>query len=401
MTSGHRPGGWQRWLLPVSVWLTVAVASGAMAADVCPPADDGVSLERYSRLDVLDGQVPESAPLTRATLGIGGERMAVAVVTEAARARLAGDWPPLRREARLMLVALESGAVLWELLAAEVAASGARHASDPRLSAALGVSAPLVGADGLLRRLYAGDSLGRVWRVDLPPLERAEDAATHWQLDLLAALAPPLAEGSVRFRLPPDLVRSVDSGGVPFDGLVLASEGASVEAPPGAGNGTFFLRDYAVGPRRAVAPALPVITRADLALVTDMPEAVAGTGAGWFAAFQSPAEVAQHRPHTDGGRVFLMTAAVPDACDEPAPALTYVFNVVDGRPLADTRPGTVAGVGWMGGARLEGREIVLPGRGIALPALSGEGEERYRRRFRAAGVGVSIRYWRNLLLDAD
>ncbi len=394
--QGAARGQWS--LVGALPFLLVAVLASASAVGgpqeaSCGPLAAADELERYTRDDVLAGRLPGDAPITRATLGIGDKRIDIAVVTDAGRDRLAPDWPPLRRRARLMLVALESGARLWELVVAEEATASATHAGDPRLSAALGAASALMGADGVLRRLYVGDAAGRVWRVDLPVIDEESDAVTDWQLDLLAALAPDTAPTSVAFKLPPDLVRSVDSDGVPFDGLVLVSEGAPSAALPARGNGTFFLRDYAVAPRRSSDGALTPITWSDLTTATP-------AAAGWFAPFVKPDEVAQHRPLADGGRVFLITAEATADCDEPPLARTYIFNIADGRPLADTVPGSVAGVGRLGAPRIDDHAIVLPGRGIALPAVEAESLQ-YRKRFTAAGVGTAVSYWRDLLLDAD
>ncbi|MEQ8517279.1 MAG: hypothetical protein RIC38_16905, partial [Chromatocurvus sp.] len=188
--------------------LLLCLAVASVSAD-CPPQGEALAVAGYSREDVLAGRTPRSAAVARATLSIAGERIEAAIVTDAARDQLSGDWPPLRRQTRLMLVALASGDVLWELVLSPQEASHATHASDPRLIAPLGAAAVLSGADGVARRLYAGDRAGRVWRVDLPPLARAADAATDWQVDLLADLARPGAQRSVRFSLAPDLVRSV------------------------------------------------------------------------------------------------------------------------------------------------------------------------------------------------
>lgn len=379
--------------LSAALWLWIAAV--AFASGECPLSGAAASDARYSRDDVLAGRAAQSAAITRATLEVESERIEVAVLTDASREHLGADWPPFRSEARLILVGLSSGDVIWELLLSPQEASRETHAGDPRLSAPLGAAAVLHDAQGVAQRLYVGDLVGQVWRVDLPPLAHAPDAASNWQVDLLADLARKDPAAAVRFSLSPDLVRSVDADGEPFDGLVLTSAGATPGDPQG--NGIFFLRDYAVDARPAEAAPLPVITWSDLALTTTA--APAETGAGWFAGFRNPAEVAQYRPLTDGGRVFLLTA-VPAAECEPPPALAYVLNLTNGRPLVDTLPGTVAGVDWLAEPRLEGRDIVLPGRGIALQPVSGEAA-RYRARFSAAGVFARVSYWRDLLLDTD
>lgn len=378
--------------------LFLCLAAAAFASEECPPPGEAPALERYSLEDVLAGRAPQSAAIARATLSIAGEHVDVAIVTDAARDRLGDNWPPFRRQARLMLVALPSGEVLWELLLSPHEVSHETHAGHPRLAATLGAAGVLRADDGVMQRVYAGDSAGRVWRVDLPPLARAAEAATDWQVELFADLSRQDPAPPVRFSLAPDLVRSIDAEGRPFDGLIMASEGAVSAAPAGIGNGTYFLRDYAIEPRTAVAASGPVITWRDLALSTTASRAQSGSG--WFSAFQNPAEVALYRPHTDGGRVFLMTALAAGECESVLLALTYVLNVSDGRPLIDTLPGSVAGVGRLAGPRIEDGEIVLPGRGIGLRTVSGA-TPGYRARFRAIGIVARVNYWRDLLLDAD
>lgn len=367
----------------------------------CVPTGEEPPPKGYSREDVAAGRQPDTAALDRVLLRIGDKRVNAAVVTDAARDHLDDSWPGFLPHSRLMLVDLDTGRPIREWVQSPHAASHETHAGDPRLSAALGAAAVLQGPDGLARRLYAGDAGGRVWRMDLPPLSKAEDAKTHWQLALLADLSPPAPAGSIQFRVAPDIVRSADSRGTPFDGVLITSEGAASGESGDVGNGLFFLRDYSVQVRRPgdVSPAL--ITWSDLAPSIPPTPSRTGTGAGWFAPFRNGSEVARHRPLADDGRVFLVTASPAATCDEAALALTYVFNLTDGRPYKETVAGSVAGVGRLGGPLIEGRDIVLPGLGVALHRPAEGDDERYQARFTAEGIFVRIAYWRDLLLDAE
>lgn len=383
-------------LLAVTL-LIVALSQGA-ASEECALASEPPVAMRYSPADVIAGRVPADAGIARATLNIDGERVDAAIVTDAARDQLSIDWPPLHSRTRLMLVALASGEVLWELGPPQQGASSALESGDSRTTAPLGAAAVLNGVDGVAYRLYAGDHAGRVWRIELPPLNRASDAADLWQGALFADLTPTGGDPGAGFSLAPDLVRSIDAEGRPFDGIILASGGepAASDSPGTIGGGLFFLRDYVVNLRSPGDEAPPAITVSDL-----MPAPAAmGAGAGWFAGYQRAAEVASHSPYTDGGRVFLITAAKAPECDRPSTIFTYIFNLSDGRPLTDTLPGSVAGMGRLGGPVTDGHDILLPGRGIAVPAMSGE-IPRYRARFHAVGVFTRVSYWRDLLLDAD
>lgn len=383
------------------VFLLAGLSVLAARAD-CPAIDGDPLPGLYSREDVAEGRLPRTAALHQLLLQIGGERIRAAIVTDAARDVLDDSWPAFLPQSRLMLVDLDSGRLIWELVQAPYTTALEAHTSDPRLIASLGAAAVLLGRDGLAQRLYVGDSSGRVWRIDLPPLSTVQASATDWQLTLLADLTPVGLSGSVEFRVAPDLVRSIDSNGRPFDGVLITSEGAITGASGDAGNGLFFLRDYAVQMRRRGEVPPDVITWPDLALPGNAgTRTQAGVGAGWFARFRHDVEVARHRPLTDGGRVFLVTALPATACDEPPLALTYVFNLTDGRPAEETLRGTVASVGRPGGPTIENRAIVLPGLGVALPVGADGGNGRYRRRFNAEGIFARVAYWRDLLLDAE
>jgi len=405
MTAGcQRSAAGITQYIVATVLLLLCNASSLPAQAGCPPNEHNLPSVRYSREDVAAGRLPETAALDRMLLQVGNERLNVAVVTDAGRDLLDDSWPDFRPQSRLMLVALATGRLIWELKQATHATAHAIFRSDPRLTAPFGAAAVLHSRDGLAKRLYVGDGHSRVWRIDLPALPQiqesgVEEAATDWTLTLLADLTPAASDVPLQFRVAPDLVRSIDSNGTPFDGVLITSEGAVAVASDDVGNGLFFLRDYAVHMRGPGEAPPDVITWRDLAPLRS--QGLAGSGAGWFAPFQTGSEIALYRPLTDGGRVFLVTASPASTCGEPALALTYVFNLSDGRPIETTVPGSVAGVGRLGGPIIEGREIVLPGRGVALP-MSVEGENtRFRTRFTAEGIFARIAYWRDFLLDVD
>lgn len=395
-------GKTQHIVATVLVLLCKVAAPSAQAG--CPPGDDSSPPLRYSREDVAAGRLPETAALNRMLLRVDNERVSVAIVTDAGRDLLDDSWPAFRPQSRLMLVALDSGELIWELVQAAHATAHETVSSDPRLTAPFGAASVLHSPDGIAQRLYMGDGSARVWRIDLPALLQSQEpgtqeTATDWQLTPLAELTPDGAEVPPQFRVAPDLVRSIDSTGRPFDGVLITSEGAVSAAPDAVGNGLFFLRDYAVQTRVPGEAPPAVITWPDLA--PSQPQGLAGSGAGWFARFQTAAEVAHHRPLTDGGRVFLVTALPAPTCEEPPLALTYVFNLSDGRPFEATVPGFIAGVGRLGGPVIDDREILLPGRGVALPMSAEDSNRRFRARFTAHGIFARVAYWRDFLLDAD
>ena len=394
--KGRLNPGCAALLLATLLFVSVCEAAPEAPGD-CPESDNMSPPLSYSLADVRVGRIPSQAALARTLVALGGALAEVAIVSEAARDSLGEGWPPFPPQSRIMLVSLDTGRRVWEWPST---ASSLDHETDSADAARLalpGAPAVLVGANGLAERLYLGDSAGQVWRLDFPSVRDWEEAASQWRVRLLADLALPFAPGAVQFTLAPDLVRGVDTAGRPFDGLLLVSQGSATMAAD-VSNGLYFLRDYAVQVKRSDDPLPAVVLRADLSLAAAAPDT--GEGAGWFAPFRDPLEVARLRPLTDGGRVFLVTARVASSCEPPL-ILNYLFRLSDGRPLAYTPPGSVAGTGWLHGPRLEGREIVMPGRGLALPTDGAGGVETFRTRFRAEGIFTVVRYWRDLLLDAS
>jgi hypothetical protein len=322
------------------------------------------------------------------------------VLTDASRPALGEGWPPFPRDTRLLLVSLDSGQPLWSL-ARGAARAGADRLTDPRLLAPFGRSAALVDPASLLQRLYVGDGLGRVWRLDLLPLSHPAEAGMRWQLDLLADLGRGALPGPP-IRQAPDLIRSVDVAGRSFDGVLVATD--SDEAMGATRAGLFLLRDYSTGARPASAPEPPPITREQLdvvaALCQEAGEAATacGGGPGWFAPYRHAGERARGRPLTDGGRVFLITAASAAGCPSSPLILSYIFNVADGRPLPRYVPGSVLGRGSLPRLRIEAGELVLPGSGVTVEGDDGPDTQS---RFTLSIARGRLTYWRDLLLDRD
>lgn len=368
-------------------------------ADTCRPLPEEKPAPDISLAAVRTGAVSANGPIARVLVQAGEGVVPAAVLTDASRPALGEGWPPFPRDTRLLLVSLDSGQPLWSLARGAAMATPDRLA-DPRLLAPFGRSAALVDPASLLQRLYVGDDLGRVWRVDLPPLSHPADAVLRWQLALLADLGPGARPGPP-IRQAPDLIRSVDAAGHPFDGVLVATD--SDEAAGEAGAGLFLLRDYSTGARPAGAAEAAPITREQLDVVArDCAEAeeaatACGRGPGWFAPYQHAGERARGRPLTDGGRVFLITAAAADCPSSPL-ILSYIFKVADGRPLPRYVPASVLGRGGLPGLRIEAGEIVLPGSGMTVEGDDGPDTQGRFTRSIARG---RLTYWRDLLLDRD
>ncbi|WP_116367366.1 pilus assembly protein [Parahaliea mediterranea] len=227
----------------------------------------------------------------------------------------------------LFIVDAFSGELLWKAVA------GAGRGSDTRFEhPALqhGIPSPpaaLRDSRGLIYRLYVGDSGGNVWRIDLPPGQGEGYRRQHWSVTRLAALGEAGASGDRRFFHPPDIVRSRDAEGRPFDGVLIASGNRAAPLSTAVQDGLFYLRDYAVAPGAPrVAP--PLLRPADLPDRSDCaraptPGPAGGAGmcsapppvddqlrSGWRWMFPAAGEKGLSSPLTEAGTVYL-TSYVP------------------------------------------------------------------------------------------
>jgi type IV pilus assembly protein PilY1 len=278
---------------------------------------------------------------------------------------------------------------------------------------------------GIIHRLYVGDTGGAVWRVDLPPGEGPGHRRDHWQLAKLADLGsdPSEAGGSqardLRFFHRPEIVRSFDALGA-FDGILIQSGDRAHPRDKDAQNHLFYIKDRGLAgeggsiPGASLEPSAPSYYRFE-----DLPDqtgCVRGTevdavgtscrerplAAGWKLRFSRPGEKGLSRPVVDGGRV-LATTYTPSLENACAPAEgqghLYAVNLADATALV----GGVRVFELGGGIPPEpvhlGDRILLPGGGVGWDGLnpgSGYGPGKLiptmaPQRYRA--------YWREPAMD--
>ena len=131
----------------------------------------------------------------------------------------------------IYIVDARTGELVWKAESGTTGAASNTHYEHAGLvdSMPSPVSAMLT-PDGVIHRLYVGDTGGAIWRVDLPPGAGGNDnhRMQHWFITKLADLGADAAEpgGSAaddrRFFHAPDIVRSFDASG-DFDGVLIQS----------------------------------------------------------------------------------------------------------------------------------------------------------------------------------
>jgi type IV pilus assembly protein PilY1 len=176
----------------------------------------------------------------------------------------------------------------------------------------------LRNTNGVIHRLYVGDTGGTVWRVDLPPGTEANHRRDNWFITRLAVLGEDGATTDRRFFHKPDVVETKDSFG-DYDGIVISSGNRADPNETAVENYHFYIKDRLIssGADTVKTRDASPLTLADLADQSDcgvadddscaLPSALAN---GWRIRLQRSGEKGLATGLVDGGRVF-MTSFVP------------------------------------------------------------------------------------------
>ena len=271
----------------------------------------------------------------------------------------------------IFIVDASDGSLIWKaVMGASIAYNSATKAfTHPEMvdSFPAGVSAVDTDGDRLFDRIYAADTGGVVWRIDLvglfdhdsdpfTPEILVNDMPSLWSASKFVSVGRHAAGFSGiaddrRFFNRPDVVQSRDDIG-PFDGVLVGS--GDREDPNGVEVDNFF---YLVKDRAIISgkPATSVIEHADLADLTsnclqDSSCMVApDLGNGWRIELTADGEKNLASPVTAGGNVFFSTfsptpAAGSCALSEGTGRL-YVVSLQDATAVFnfDTTNDTAAG----------------------------------------------------------
>ena len=284
--------------------------------------------------------------------------------------------------------------------------------------------------DGNIHRLYVGDSGGAVWRVDVPPIQGTNEnhRMEQWFVTKLADLGSDEGESGGaprddrRFFHAPDTVQSFDDIG-DFDGVLIQSGNRANPNETVVANYFFYIKD-----RETVSGSAAVLARNDVdnppgkyqfADLADQTTCIVGTEEvtsgeegpscsdrslrnGWKVGFEEPGEKGLSSPLTDGGRVFASTfiPGEADACSlQQGRGQLHVLRLANGTAVANNVRHYDLGEGIPAAAASLGDAVYLPGGGIDLHDLDGDGE-RDKAKLLPSHAGKLYRvYWREPGID--
>jgi type IV pilus assembly protein PilY1 len=205
----------------------------------------------------------------------------------------------------------------------------------------------------------------------------------------LAELGTDGSGTDLRFFHAPDIVETFDDTGE-FDGLLIESGNRADPNETNTDNYMFYIKDRLItsGSTAVSAENIPsnppgryLIT--DLADQTDCVTGLETGGAcsasipnGWKIEMARSGEKGLSSPLVDAGRVFFTTfrpGAVATCAPSEGQGSIYVVNLADGTAVANNQRIYEIGPGIPPGAILVGDVILLPGGGIDLYDLDGDG----------------------------
>jgi type IV pilus assembly protein PilY1 len=158
----------------------------------------------------------------------------------------------------IFIVDAITGALVWSVTPAANSATNLQSTGTSGLRFSIPASLTVLDSDGdeLTDRIYAADTGGNVWRVDMPGSARPTSSQTAWRITRIAALNTSSTDshaGDRRFFNAVDVVRTRDSYAT-FDALLIGS--GDRENPNATNNRDrlYMLRDRQTSPYTTAAP---------------------------------------------------------------------------------------------------------------------------------------------------
>jgi type IV pilus assembly protein PilY1 len=298
----------------------------------------------------------------------------------------------------IYIVNARTGELIWKAVRGETGSStNTRYAHAGLVDSIPSAVSALVTPEGVVHRLYVGDSGGAVWRVDLPPNRNgsAGHRRAKWFITKLADLGADAAEtgGSERddrrFFHAPDIVQSYDGVGR-FDGLLIQSGNRADPNETVVENALFYIKDREVLTGSAAVRGENDLSSPpgryrmsdlhDQTLCIDGSEEVSEGGGtvacadrrterGWYIRFGQPGEKGLSTPLTDGGRVLASTYTPGDVSPcavGGGHGTLYVVQLRSGAAVANTVRHYELGEDIPAAPVAVADAIFLPGGGIEL-----------------------------------
>lgn len=274
--------------------------------------------------------------------------------------------------------------------------------------------------DGVIHRLYVGDTGGAVWRVDLPVAAgsaSADHRKKHWFISKLAELGTDGKNTDRRFFHAPDIVLSQEDDGRGFDGVLISSGNRAHPNERDVVNYHFYLKDHLISSGDDVARSRPPIQIVGAGVgpgtvaggvpslidrtACTVPESACMSSPkhGWMLEMVKPGEKSLSSPLVDGGKVFF-TSYVPArerACSiDQGVSYISLVNLKDASQVSLAGRVFSLGEGWASQVQTLGDQLLSPLGGMTdMQGVNCQSKlcERFAKPLQTI-------YWREMDVDA-
>ncbi len=307
----------------------------------------------------------------------------------------------------IYIVDARTGALIWKVTG-QSALDSNTVLYEPELTHSIPSAVTTLDSNrnGVVDRLYVGDTGSVVWRVDLPEGSDADHRRNNWSITKLGNFWSVSGSQDRRFYFPPDVVQTKDALGS-YDGILIASGDRPNPTETRDANYLFMIKDRATTSGNPPPPGTPasegVITFDDLADVTtpcvSAPCNVVDVSTGWKVELEERGEKSLAEVVVIGGKVFYTTYLPANRSNACSPAqgqgkLNIVelgdgrpsFNGVRGFDIGPSIPPAVVPLG--------ATSVLIPGTGVIDPFNSSSSLSK-KKILDVGGKVVYKLFWRS------
>ncbi|TVZ37426.1 type IV pilus assembly protein PilY1 [Alteromonadaceae bacterium 2753L.S.0a.02] len=227
----------------------------------------------------------------------------------------------------IYIVDARTGALIWKVVGGSGTDSDTVH-YEAELTHSIPSEVTTLDANGngLVDRIYVGDTGSVLWRIDIPEGSDPNHRRDNWTITKLANFYDPSGSQDRRFFYPPDIVQTRDQLGS-YDGVLIVSGDRANPTETRDTNYMFLVKDRNIRsgspPPAPVFPGDGVINMPDLADTTacgatECP--MRDYSSGWMIELEGRGEKGLSRPLVANGTVFFTSYIPRRSSDTCAPA---------------------------------------------------------------------------------